>query len=86
MQVELPSAVKEFYQCHDGSAGFHVAWVSGGSPLYFLSLKQMTSTWEGMCQIGKEFERDEQDFGTQEGPIKKNESTLDSDHRKSVRR
>jgi cell wall assembly regulator SMI1 len=72
LKITLPSTVSAFYQRHNGSGQICVSpWIDGGGPLYFVSLDNMIATWQGMCQISADFEQNEEDFGIQEGPIKR---------------
>jgi cell wall assembly regulator SMI1 len=73
MKVALPPEVRKFYGRHDGSGSRSISpWEDGFGQVYFLSLEKMASTWEFMCETGKHFEEEEDDFGTQIGPIKEN--------------
>ncbi len=72
MGVRLPNDFRRFVARHDGSGPYFITpYKIGGGDRRFLPLKEISDLWQGMTEIGADFEK-QGEFGTQTGPIKCN--------------
>lgn len=72
VKFEFPDDLRKLLLRHDGSGEYFISpYKIGGGGQSFMPLDHMLGTWNGMVDIGEDFEQ-HGEFGEQTGPIKNN--------------